>query len=239
LRRGTLILAAVLGLVVPAQAAGPARLTVFAASSLTDVLPALDHSERYVFAGSDQLAFQIEQGAPADVFAAASTKQPRDLYHKDLLEKPVVFATNRLVLIVPVSNPAHIRSVNDLKRHGIRLVIGAKGVPIGDYTRKVLARLGLSKALENVVSEEPDVRGVLTKVALGDADAGFVYATDVRSVAGKVRTIRIPVRAQPTVLYEAGVVRGSKHRSSARAFLRLLLGPEGRRELRRFGFGLP
>ena len=239
MRRLAAFALATLAFALPAASAGPAQLTVLAASSLTDVLPALDHAERYSFGGSDSLAFQIRQGAPADVFAAASPKYHEQLYRQRLVEKPVAFATNSLVLVVPRSNPARIRSVFDLRRRGIKLVVAAAGAPIGDYTRKVLAELGLTKVLANVVSEETDARGVVGKVALGEADAGFVYVTDVRSVAGKVRSIAIPARAQPTVRYEVAVVKSSKHLAAAHAFVRLLLGPDGRRELRRLGFGLP
>ena len=228
-----------LAFVVPAIAEPP-RLTVLAASSLTDVLAALDHRERYSFGGSDQLAFQIRQGAPADVFAAASPKYPEALYRDGLVEKPRVFATNRLVVIVPRSNPGRIRSVADLGRPGVRLVVGAVGVPIGDYSRKVLARLGLLRtALKNVVSNESDVRGIVGKVALGEADAGLVYVTDARSAAGKLRTVSIPAVAQPTVQYEIAVVRSSRHRLAARGFVGLVLGPDGRRVLAGSGFGLP
>ncbi len=222
-----------------AATAGPPRLTVLAASSLTDAFPALDHAERYSFGGSDTLAFQIRQGAPADVFAAASPKYPEALYAAKLVYKPVVFATNRLVVIVPRSNPARIRSVADLKRRGVRVVLGAVGVPIGDYTRKVLAKLRLSAVLKNVVSNEPDVRGIVTKIALAEADAGFVYVTDVRSAASRLRAIAIPAEGQPTVKYEIAVVRSTAHLDAARAFVRLVLGTDGRRVLRRFGFGVP
>jgi molybdate transport system substrate-binding protein len=238
MRRLLLPVVLVLALAAPASAQPP-QLTLYAASSLTDVLPAIDHSERYSFAGSDQLALQIRQGAPADVFAAASTKQPDQLYREGLVYKPVVFATNRLVLIVPRSNPAHLASVFDLRRKGVKLVIGQQGVPIGDYTRKVLAKLGLSSVLANVVSEETEVRSVVAKVAFGEADAGFVYVTDARSAASKLRTISLPARAQPTVRYEAAIVKRTRHLGAARAFLRLLVGPDGRRELVRFGFGVP
>jgi molybdate transport system substrate-binding protein len=231
----------VVALALPAAALGssPTRVTVLAASSLTDVFPALDHAERYSFAGSDQLAFQIQQGAPADVFAAASPKSPEALSKAGLVYTPAVFATNRLVVIIPRSNPAHIRSVYDLKRRGVRIVVGATGVPIGDYARKVLGKLGLNAVLKNVVSNEPDVRGIVSKIALGEADAGFVYVTDVRSAASKLRTVAIPAKGQPTVKYEIAVVRSTKHLAAARAFVRLVLGPEGQREMRRFGFGLP
>jgi molybdate transport system substrate-binding protein len=215
------------------------HLNVFAASSLTDVLPRLDRAARYQFAGSDQLAFQISQGAPADVFLGASPKYPEDLYGRGLCSKPTVFATNTVVLIVPRANPARIRSVFDLRRDGIRLVIGAKGVPIGDYTRRLLANLGLESVLSNVVSEETDVKLVVAKVALGDADAGFVYRTDVKPVGNKVFRIAVPAVAQPTVRYELCVPTASKHPREARAFVRRVLSREGRARLRAFGFGVP
>src|SRR5438128_1659103 len=106
--------------------AGP-RLTVYAASSLTNVLPRIDRFALYSFGGSDQLAFQLEQGAPADVFASASPKYPELLYRKRLVEQPQVFATNTLVLAVPVANPARIHSVFDLRRHGVKLVVARAG----------------------------------------------------------------------------------------------------------------
>jgi molybdate transport system substrate-binding protein len=239
MRRLGLLLLVALALPTAALGSSPTRLTVLAASSLTDVFPALDHAERYSFAGSDQLAFQIQQGAPADVFAAASPKFPDALYKAGLVYRPAVFATNRLVVIVPRSNPGHVRSVYDLKWRGIRIVVGAVGVPIGDYTRKVLGKLGLDAALKNIVSNEPDVRGIVTKIALGEADAGFVYVTDVRSAASKLRTVAIPAKGQPTVKYEIAIVRSTKHLAAARAFVRLVLGSDGRRELERFGFGAP
>ena len=133
------------------------------------------------------LAAQIQQGAPADVFASANTALPQQLYGEGLVEKPVVFTRNALILIVPKSNPAHIRSVYDLTRDGVKLVVAAPGVPVGDYTRTVLHNLGLDAALANVVSHETDVREVLAKVALGEADAGFVYTTDARTVQARSR----------------------------------------------------
>jgi molybdate transport system substrate-binding protein len=238
--RRALLACLVLALAAPAATSAAAgAIIVYAASSLTDAFPHIDRNPRYSFAGSDQLALQIRQGAPADVFAAASTKQPDALYAKSLVYKPVVFATNRLVLIVPRSNPAHIHSVFDLRRHGIKLVIGQQGVPIGDYTRKVLANLGLSSVLANVVSEETDVRNVVGKVALGEADAGFVYFTDTGAAADKLTAIAIPARAQPKVRYELAVVRSTKHLAAARAFVARVLGKQGRAALVRFGFGVP
>lgn len=212
-------------------------LAVFAAASLTAVFPQIDHSQRYSFAGSDQLALQIQQGAPADVYAAASPKYPELLYRQGLLQKPVVFATNKLVLMVPRSNPAHIRSVYDLRRPGVKVVVGDETVPIGSYTRQILDRLRITVAVtKNVVSRETDVKGIVTKVALGEADAGFVYATDAKSVATKVRTVALPSRVQPPIRYEIAVVKKSR---AATAFVKRVLSKRGRTILQRAGFGLP
>jgi molybdate transport system substrate-binding protein len=237
-------------LIVPAVAAfaggasaGPNRssagLTVLAASSLTDVFPKIDAGNRYSFGGSDMLAAQIQQGAPADVFAAASPKYPEQLYQKGLVLKPVVFATNRLVLIVPASNPAGISSVYDLCKSGVKIDIGDKAVPIGAYTRQVLTTLGLQCVLSNVVSNEQNVRDILTKVSLGEADAGFVYVTDARTVPGKVRTILLPGWAQPHVKYEIAVVKSSSKQAAAAAFIKKVLARQGQKLLLAAGFGGP
>jgi molybdate transport system substrate-binding protein len=211
-------------------------LTVFAAASLTNVFPQIDARQQFSFAGSNQLAAQIRQGAPADVFASANTALPEQLYKEGLVEKPVVFTRNALILIVPRSNPAKLQSVYDLRKPGVKLVVAAKGVPVGDYTRTVLHNLALDDALNNVVSNESDVREVLAKVALGEADAGFVYATDARSIRGKVATIGIRWSAQPIVQYAVAVVKSSKHLTAARVFVRRLLAAPGQQKLRAAGF---
>jgi molybdate transport system substrate-binding protein len=211
-------------------------LQVFAAASLANAFPHVEGSARYQFGGSNTLAAQIALGAPADVFASANTALAWQLYRKHLVTKPVVFTRNSLVLVVPRSNRAHIRSVYDLRRPRVRLVVAAPAVPAGAYARRVLSRLKLSAALRNVVSEEPDVRGVLAKVALGTADAGFVYATDARTVRGKVRTIPLPRRARPAVAYAAVVVRASRHRAPAEAWVKRLLGKRAQAILRDAGF---
>jgi molybdate transport system substrate-binding protein len=209
-------------------------VTVFAAASLTNVFPQIDNRQRYSFAGSNTLAAQIRQGAPADVFASANTALPEQLYAEGLVEKPVVFTRNALMLIVPRSNPAELHSVYDLRRPGVKLVVAAKGVPVGDYTRVVLHNLGLDDV--NVVSNENDVREVLAKVVLGEADAGFVYTTDARTVRGKVATIGIRWSAQPIVRYAVAVVKASRHKTAARAFVRRLLAGPGQAKLRAAGF---
>ncbi|MHB8468338.1 MAG: molybdate ABC transporter substrate-binding protein [Gaiellaceae bacterium] len=237
-----LLAVAGLALVLPAsgaaRTAGSGRLTVYAAASLTDVLPQIDPRPRYGFAGSDQLAFQIEQGAPADVFLAASPKYPELLYKQGFVQKPVAFVTNTLVLIVPKANPARIHSVDDLTKPGIKVVIGDAAVPVGAYTRTVLGNLGLTAAvLKNVVSQELDVRDVLAKVSLGEADAGFAYLTDAKAVRGKVGVIAIRASAQPKVVYEAAVVARSRHLQAAYRYLTLLVRAPAQRIFARAGFG--
>jgi molybdate transport system substrate-binding protein len=217
---------------------GPA--TVYAAASLTDVLPGVSPSSRFQFAGSNQLALQIARGAPADAFVSASPIYTQGLYRDGLVGKPRTFATNSLVLAVPRSNPAKIRSVYDLaKRPRLKLVVAGQKVPIGLYTREVLKRLGLLRVLRTSVSQEPDVKGIVGKLALGEADAGFVYATDVRAASSRLVAITLPNRSQPTVRYEVAVVKGSDKREAALEFVADLLGADGRRELAKAGFGLP
>ena len=229
-------------LVLLAGCGGGQTLRVDAASSLTDVFQRLDPKAMFEFAGSDQLAFQLEQGAKADVYASASAKYPEKLYREELVERPRVFATNSLVLIVPHGNPGHVTGLGSLMNGEVDVVLGAKGVPIGAYTRKVLERFcrGNSQCPRaRVVSEEQDVKGVVAKVTLGEADAGFAYVTDVKAAEGKVRAIELDPRLQPTVEYEIAVVRAAKHHDAAERFIRLVTGPRGRAALRAAGFGLP
>ena len=231
--------------IVLAGCGGSAKLRVDAASSLTAVFQQLDPKAQFEFAGSDQLAFQLEQGAKADVYASASPKYPEKLYREKLVEKPVGFATNTLVLVVPRGNPGHVTGLWSLMSPKVKLVIGAKGVPVGDYTRQVLAHLCGKRRdcpRARIVSEEQDVKGVVAKVALGEADAGFAYLTDVHAAAGKVLAIDHiggPPDYSPTVRYEIAVVRGAKHRSAAEKFVALLRSPAGRGALEKAGFGLP
>jgi molybdate transport system substrate-binding protein len=240
MKRAVLLAAALLALAVPPATSAVSGITVFAAASLTGVLPKIDAGPRYSFAGSDALALQIRNGAPADVFASASPSQPEALYRDGVVLKPRWFATNRLTVIVPRGNPAQIKSVFDLRRSGIKLVIGTATVPIGAYTRRVLSRLGITAAvLKNVVSQESDVKGIVSKVALGQADAGFVYVTDARAVASDVRTVAIPAWSQPTVRYEIAVVARSSNRAAAQKFVNELLTKRGRRLLAANGFGAP
>ena len=238
MRRAAWALAALIALAAGCGG-GEDELTVFAAASLTEAFTALDGDARFNFAGSDELATQIREGAEADVYAAASPRYPSELHAEGLVGRPRVFATNTLVIVVPADNPAGIRSVADLQRAGVKLVVGAEGVPVGDYAREVLATVGATDVLRNVVSSEDDVKGVVGKVAAGEADAGFVYVTDARAAGDNVRAIDLPPRAQAVVEYRVALVRGSQRPAAAEAFVERLVGAEGRRVLARAGFGLP
>ncbi|HEV8250746.1 MAG TPA: molybdate ABC transporter substrate-binding protein, partial [Gaiellaceae bacterium] len=156
-----------------------------------------------------------------------------ELHAAGLAGVPRIFATNRLVAIVRRGYSGELSSLAD---PGVKLVIAAEGVPVGDYAREALAALGMEDALDNVVSEEGDVKGVVSKVALAEADAGFVYATDVRPVADKVRVLEVPDSVQPRIEYAVTVVRKSR---AADEFVQRLLGPEGQAALRGAGFGPP
>ena len=211
-------------------------LTIYAAASLTDAFRAFDPDQRYSFAGSNALETQIRNGAPADIFASAAPLNTQRLFRQNLVGKPVTFTSNRLALIVPRSNPAGIRSVYDLKRKPVKLVIAGAAVPVGGYTRTVLRKMGLSSVLSKVVSQETDVRAVIGKVALGQADAGFVYVTDARAVADRVTVIRIPAWAQPRVRYEIAVVSSSSKKAAAQAWIKTLLSARGQAALKEYGF---
>jgi molybdate transport system substrate-binding protein len=235
-----LVAVALAALALPASVSGGTPITVFAAASLTEVFPRIAASATYSFAGSDQLTLQIRQGAPADVYAAASPKYTQLLYRDGFVLKPVVFATNKLIILVPKSNPANIKTVYDLRREGIKLVIGDRIVPVGTYTRQILDTLGITAdVMKNVVSQETDVKSIVTKVALGEADAGLVYRTDAKPVASRTKSIALPDWAQPAIRYELAVVKTSSHQVAARAFVKQVVSKRGRLLLAQAGFGLP
>jgi molybdate transport system substrate-binding protein len=214
--------------------------TVLAAASLTKVFPMIDANAKYTFGGSGALETDIEQGAPADVFAAASPKQPAALLAKGLIDKPVEFATNTLVLIVPKSNPAHIRSVDDITKSGVKLVICNATVPCGDYARTAFMNLGITAAaMKNVVSQTTDVTQTVAEVALGQADAGFVYITDADAAKGKVDVVRLPAKAKPGAEDFIAVVKSGKHQAAAKAFVAGVLSATGQAKLKAAGFGKP
>ena len=193
---------------------------------------------RFSFAGSDELAAQIRSGARPDVFAAANTKLPDALFKQGLVERPQVFAANRLVLAVPADG-GKVRSLADLEMDGVTIAIGSAGVPVGTYTRKVLDRLGAATRmaiLANVRSEEPDVGGISAKLGQNAVDAGFLYATDVLAAKDRLTAIELPDRLQPQVSYGIAIVKGAPHRDAARRFIAGLSEGKGAGALRQAGF---
>jgi molybdate transport system substrate-binding protein len=230
-------------------------LQVFAAASLSDAFTEIGRkleqqrpglTVRLNFAGSQQLATQIEQGSAADVFASADERWMSHVGERGLLSgEPAIFARNRLVVILPATNPARIRRLQDLARGGVKLVLGADAVPVGRYSRILLRNLARDPAfgrdfavlaLRNVVSEEENVKSVVGKVQLGEADAGIVYRSDVTpSVARFVRVVEIPGSASVLAAYPIALLRDAKEPDAARAFVGLVLSREGQQVLERRG----
>ena len=225
-------------------ASGPQTLTVFAAASLKSSFTELaknfeaQHPGTSVtlsFAGSSDLATQIGQGAPADVFASADTKNMDKVTGAGLADgSPRVFATNTLAIAVPAGNPANVTGFQDLARDGIRLVMCAKQVPCGAAAATVAGKAGVTL---RPVSEENAVTDVLGKVISGEADAGLVYVTDVKSAGGKVDSISIPEADAAVNSYPITALAGAKDKESAKAFVDLVTGPEGQQVLAKAGFG--
>lgn len=240
-------------------ASGGARtpLVVFAAASLAEVFDELaDQFERerpdtmvlVNLAGSQQLAQQLAQGAPADVFASADERQMAVAVAAGRVapEAPWTFVTNRLVVVTPADGEGRVRTLEDLAAPGVRVVLAAEEVPAGQYARAFLAKAGQpgelgpafqERALANVVSLEENVRAVLIKIALGEADAGVVYATDVRAgEAASVRVVEIPDHLNVCGSYWIAPVTDSAHPDLARAFLELVASPAGQAVLAAHGF---
>jgi molybdate transport system substrate-binding protein len=188
------------------------------------------------FAGSDELAAQIRQGAKADVFASADTGYPEQLFEEGLVEKPRVFCRNELVIAVP--RGGDVKSLADLARPGTKIVIGDPSVPVGSYTREVLGRLPKAREeaiLDNVVSEETEVASIVAKLEGGAADAGFVYVTDEKGAEG-LEPVEIASRLQPRVEYGVAVVKSSGDKAAAEEFVDGLVEGEGQADLRAAGF---
>ncbi|MGN6371990.1 MAG: molybdate ABC transporter substrate-binding protein [Solirubrobacteraceae bacterium] len=221
---------------------GP-TLTVFAAASLQTAFNRYagrfhGAAIHYAFAGSDVLAAQIGQGVRPDVFASANTGLPERLYAKGLVQRPQVFTANTLVLAVPAASRS-ITSLADIERPGVTLAVGEPEVPIGAYTRKLLDRLPATArraVLANAKDTEPDVSGIVGKLAEGAVDAGFLYATDVRAAGGRLRAIELPADLRPRVSYAVAIVKGTAHPEQARRFIAGLLAGAGRSALLAAGF---
>jgi len=230
-----------------ANAGDSREVVVSAAASLKKALTSYGDqfdsaTVRLSFAGSDELAAQIRQGIKPDVFAAANTKLPDQLFKEGLVEKPVRFATNELVLAVPADGGDKVASLADLTGNDVTIAVGAKGVPVGDYTLKVLDGLpqAQSKAiLANVRSREPDVGGIVGKLTQGAVDGGFVYRSDVEGAAGKLKAIELPDKLKPTVEYGVAIVKGARNKAGGQAFVDGLLEGAGAKALADNGFGAP
>lgn len=229
---------------------GESSLAVYAASSLTEAfgdIGAIYEDEhqgsavRFSFESSSTLASQIVEGAPADVFASADSVQMSVVEDEGLAEDPVPFATNRLVVITPRDNPEDIETPEDVAREGVKLVLGAPEVPVGAYAREMFGRLGLREEAEvNVVSNEEDVKAVVSKVALGEADAGVVYRTDLTSeVEDDLLVVEIPKGASPKAMYPIATLSEAPNSASAQEFVDLVTSQAGTRVLGKYGFGLP
>jgi molybdate transport system substrate-binding protein len=222
------------------------ELVVFAAASLTDVFEVLAaeleaaHPGLRVLlnlAGSQQLAGQVLEGAPADVLATAAPEPIGRVAAAGLLEAPpTVFATNRLEIAVEPGNPEGVRDLADLARDGLVVVLAAPEVPAGRYAAEALAAAGVEVSPDSL---EVDVRAVLGKVRLGEADAGIVYRSDVLAADGAVEGVPLPEAAGVVARYPAAVLADAPNPQAARAFLDLLLSGAGRAVLDAHGFGPP
>lgn len=221
-------------------------ILVFAAASLTETFMRIevefeqtfrDVDVRLSFGPSDGLATGINEGAPADVFASASPRWMDAIENaRGIIGEAEVFARNKLAVIVPDENPAGIKHFEDLTRPGLKLVLAVPAVPIGGYAREALAKAGLQAAERNVVSNEEDVKGVVQKVLLGEADAGIVYATDVTpALRAQVSVIAIPDEVNVIASYPIAVVRGTRRHVLAGAFVGFVLR-QGQAILRDAGF---
>jgi molybdate transport system substrate-binding protein len=254
------VLAALFAVLVLAISAGfaqsPKELTVFTAASLTGAFGEIGEMFEnetgihvaFNFDGSQALRTQLENGAYADVFASANIKQMNSVKDEGLMNNSsvVIFTENRLSLIVPRDNPAKIINLSDLARPGLKIVMGAKDLPVGDYALQIIARLGNdsaygpdyeTKVLANVISQETNVNYVVTKVALGEADAGFAYFSDItEEMTSKVDKIDIPDEYNIMAEYPMGILLESEFPAESQEFMNLVMSDEGRSVMEKYGF---
>lgn len=214
-----------------------AGITVFAGSSMTSVLPEIDSRNTYSFGSTGTLATQITNGAPADVLMGANTTTAASLYASGIVEKPVNFTRNTLAVVVPKANPAGIKSIYDLTKPGLKIDEAASSVPVGSYTVQVLNQMGLNAAVQaNVVSQETSDANVVSKVALGQVDAGFVYLSDYVIDPTHLSLIKVPAWAQPKITYAMAIVTKSPNQTAAQAWIDKVLSPAGQAIFVKDGF---
>jgi molybdate transport system substrate-binding protein len=228
------------------------QLNIFAAASLTEAFQDVEkaftaeHPKTAIhfnFAGSQTLLTQIEQGAPADIYASADMVNMKRADEKNLVETPQTFAHNRLAIIVPKQNPAKIETYADLVK-ARRVILGVKDVPVGAYARQSLEKADRvispdfsKKVYENVVSEEMNVKQIVTKVALGEGDAAFVYATDVTGkAASDVTMVDVPEQLNFVASYPIAAVKNREASPEARSFIDFLLSSKGQEIMQKHGF---
>jgi molybdate transport system substrate-binding protein len=238
----------------PEKAASPVELVVFAASSLTDAFTEMaqvfeqenpDTAVILNFASSAELAVQLAEGAPGDVFAPANGQQMEAVIAAGRMAAAdsVPFATNQLTILVPAGNPAQVTALADLSRPGIQLVLAAPGVPARQYTDEMVARIGTVFAeslYANLVSEEKNVRLVAAKIALGEADAGIVYTSDVTpDIAGRVQQITIPGDQNVAAIYPIAPLADAMQPKLAQQFVQFVRSPAGQEILMKWGLGMP
>jgi len=237
-----------------AASAANVELTIYGAASLKGALDQVKTVFEAAVPGttltistdsSSALETKIEQGAPADVFLSADTTNPKKLIDNGLADgDAVVFAGNKLVVIVPTSNPAGIASPADLAKPGIKVIAAGDSVPITKYAKQLVTNLAkvpgypadfVAACAANIASKEDNVRAAVAKIELGEGDAAIVYVTDAKA-STKVTTIGVPDSANVTATYAGVVVKGSANAAAARAFLTWFAGPDGQAILRSFGF---
>ncbi len=239
---------------IAASSAARQTLTVDAAASLTasfgDIGKAFEATNPGTrvalnFAGSQQLRTQIEQGARVDVFASADTRNMDPLKSQGLVADSQIFTRNRLIVIMPKSNPASVKTLKDLAKSGLKLDIADASVPVGNYTLEALDKLSADPAfgkdfkaqvLGRVVSKETDVKQVVSKVLLGETDAGVVYATDAQAALDKLATIDIPDPFNVIAVYPIAVVKSSTNPTLAQKFVDFVLSADGQAILEKYGF---
>ena len=256
----TLLLAILLAGCAPAATASsapePRTLNVFAAASLTDAFTELGKNFEvanpgvaitFNFAGSQALRTQIEEGAPADVFASASKTEMDTLVTDGFVVQgtPQVFLNNKLVVILPADNPAALTTLEDLAKPGIKIVLAAEEVPVGKYARQALDQMAgqfgtdfKDKVLANVVSNEDNVKQVVSKVQLGEADAGIVYTSDAVA-APDLKTVEIPAELNVIAQYPIATLKKSAYANLATAFIEYVISSEGQSVLQKWGFAPP
>ncbi|MCB9878840.1 MAG: molybdate ABC transporter substrate-binding protein [Planctomycetes bacterium] len=245
-RAACLLLAGLAACGAEDRASRPQKVMVFAAASLTAAFGALEQAfeqrepecdVELHFAGTPQLVLQVREGAPVDVFASADeANMQRVVDAGKVVGAPVSFAENRLTIVTAAGNPKNVRSLADLARDDLRVVLCGPEVPAGRYARQALQKAGVEVAS---VSDEPSVKAVVNKVALGEVDAGIVYVTDATAAAAQVAAVPVPDQHNVAARYPIAVLGAGRAHALGERFVAFVCSPDGQTVLRRFGFSPP